>query len=270
MIPVLKVKDNDGNVQTISIVAAPSMLAPHAESHGKSGADPITPDDIGAAAKIHSHTAADVGASSVGHTHTAEDVGAAPKKHTHTVDEVSGVANLSNEHMWARSRYVEVLGAEASGTLLLGGYAVTEYLVSDTISVNPHTGEISLVNAETVLQPNLNGKVQGKYAVCAAFVVNGVVDKWQVDNNKVVLKIPADATLIVRYGSGGNNSWDIDKYHTINTAIEVVGYVNASEENAYPVDDEYLYTYMGRVGGKTGFDVLSDTDVLNVLLGVTE
>ena len=268
MIPILKVKDNDGNVQTISVVAAPSVYAPHADSHGKSGADPITPDAIDAAHKNHTHTAEDLGAAKKNHTHTAEDLGAASKKHTHTADEVSGVVNISNHHLWVKCRYAEVLGAETSGTNVIFGHSTTEILVSDAISVNPHTGEISLVNAETVLFPDLNGKAQGKYVVLAVHVVNGVVDKWQSDNNKVVRKISADATL--SEGSyGSNNWWDIDKYCTVSTAIEVVGYVNDSDENAYPVDDDFLYAYMGRIGGKTGFNVLSESDVLNTLSEVT-
>ena len=268
MIPILKVKDNEGNVQTISVVAAPSVYSPHAESHGKSGKDPITPEAIGAAHKDHSHTTEEVGAADRDHTHTAEDVGAASKKHTHTADEVYGVVNISNHHLWAKSHYVEVLGAERSGTNVISGYSTTEILVSDAISVNPHTGEISLVNAETVLFPDLNGKAQGKYVVLAVHVVNGVVDKWQFDNNKVVHKISADATL--SEGSyGSNNWWNIDKYCTVSTAIEVVGYVNDAEANAYPVDDDFLYVYMGRIGGKTGFNVLSESDVLNTLSEVT-
>ena len=254
MIPILKVRDNDGNVQTISVVAAPSVYAPHGASHSKGGTDYISPEAIDAARKNH--------------THTADEVGAAEKNHTHTADEVSGVVNISNHHLWAKCRYVEVLGAERSGTNVISGYSTTEILVSDAISVNPHTGEISLVNAETVLFPDLNGKAQGKYVVLAVHVVNGVVDKWQVDNNNVLIKVPADATLS-KGSYGSNNWWDIDKYCTVNYALEVVGYVNDAEANAYPVDDDFLYAYMGRIGGKTGFNVLSESDVLNTLSEVT-
>lgn len=48
-----------------------------------------TPASIGAADADHTHTAADVGAADVDHTHTAEDVGAASADHTHTLESLN-------------------------------------------------------------------------------------------------------------------------------------------------------------------------------------
>lgn len=99
MIPILKVRDNDGNVQAISVVAAPSVLAPHADSHSKDGTDPITPAGIGAAEAEH--------------THTAEDVGAAEQEHTHTVDDVEELEERITEAASnAADKAIDALGIE--------------------------------------------------------------------------------------------------------------------------------------------------------------
>lgn len=170
------------------------------------------------------------------------------------------IQNISNEHLWAKSHYAEVL-TEQKNAIVCGGnwYATTEFLYSDEIRVDPHTGGIMLVNAQSVLAPNADSVIKGKYVAYEANVVDGIANS--------VDKIPADAQITIFYGSSANR-WDIDKKYVVSSAIEVVGYVNDAEANAYPVDDDFMYTYLGRIGGKTGFDVLSDTDVLNALLGV--
>lgn len=54
MIPVMRVRDENGNVKDVVAVAAPTMPAPHAQKHGVGGSDPITLEMIGASdAKTH-------------------------------------------------------------------------------------------------------------------------------------------------------------------------------------------------------------------------
>ena len=122
MIPILKVRDNEGNVQTISVVAAPSVYAPHGASHSKGGTDYISPASIGAAEK--------------GHSHTAEDVGAAEKEHTHTIADVEELDERITEAENKATEAVRV--AETSAHIATGSYegkgrtgAVTIELVFD-------------------------------------------------------------------------------------------------------------------------------------------
>lgn len=48
MVPILKVRLPDGTVKPIAVVAAPNLLAPHADSHAVDGTDPLKPEDVGA------------------------------------------------------------------------------------------------------------------------------------------------------------------------------------------------------------------------------
>lgn len=57
----------------------------HAARHAAGGADPITPDAIGAATSGHTHTLASLGAAAANHTHTPASIGAAAANHTHTL-----------------------------------------------------------------------------------------------------------------------------------------------------------------------------------------
>lgn len=267
MFPILKVRDKDGNVRTISVVAAPSVLSPHAESHKPTGKDPITPESIGAAHKNHSHTAAQVGASPIGHKHTAADVGAAEAEHTHVIADVEELAeritevkeiaerinSISNEHLWAKSHYAESLGAAYS----ISKYNYNYVTVCDGIVVNPKTGEITTVNPHSVEFYKVIEE-KGKYLDGRREGSTSAVD--------MLFKIGENAI----FTNQTSNPSFLSDLSPVSARLETVGYVNSADENAYPIDDEFLYTYRGRIGGTTGFDVLSDTDVLNVLLGVTE
>lgn len=51
MVPILKVRLPDGTVKPIAVVAAPNLLAPHADSHAVDGTDPLKPEDVGALKK---------------------------------------------------------------------------------------------------------------------------------------------------------------------------------------------------------------------------
>lgn len=51
MVPILKVRLPDGTVKPIAVVAAPNLLAPHADSHAVDGTDPLKPEDVGAVKK---------------------------------------------------------------------------------------------------------------------------------------------------------------------------------------------------------------------------
>lgn len=58
MVSILKVRLPDGTVKPIAVVAAPNLLAPHADSHKPGGDDALTPEDIGAAKVEHTHSIA--------------------------------------------------------------------------------------------------------------------------------------------------------------------------------------------------------------------
>lgn len=66
--------------------------AVHAARHASSGADPITPASIGAAAANHTHTPASIGAAAANHTHTLASLGAAAANHTHTPASIGAAA----------------------------------------------------------------------------------------------------------------------------------------------------------------------------------
>ena len=61
----------------------------HASRHSATGADPISPESIGAAAANHTHSAKDVGAAEAGHTHTPESIGAAAKSHNQAASTIT-------------------------------------------------------------------------------------------------------------------------------------------------------------------------------------
>ena len=159
------------------------------------------------------------------------------------------MGQLSNEHLWAKSLYGELL-TEASSGLQYATNIVLTLTICDSVTINPKTGEITLVGVQSVASGSINGVVQGRY-----------VDMRSTSG--VLHKVPEDATVTV-----SGTAVTVSPTLSVSTAIEVVGYVNDVDENAHADDENYFYTYVGRIGGKTGFDVLSDTDVLNTLLGV--
>lgn len=138
MIPILKVRDKDGNVRTISVVAAPRVLSPHAESHKPTGKDPITPESIGAADKNHTHTAADVGASPVGHKHTAADVEAAEKDHTHTAEDI-GAATTDTYYAAILDNWIDGEGYFYQ-TIAISGICEDDNPIVDICAVDVEAG----------------------------------------------------------------------------------------------------------------------------------
>ena len=64
----------------------------HASRHHTTGADPISPADIGAAPAGHGHTPESIGAAPANHGHTPESIGAAAANHGHTPESIGAAA----------------------------------------------------------------------------------------------------------------------------------------------------------------------------------
>ena len=64
----------DGKVPPVQLPAMNYAPSTHASQHASSGADPITPAAIGAAASDHTHTPASIGAAASYHNHSASNI----------------------------------------------------------------------------------------------------------------------------------------------------------------------------------------------------
>lgn len=98
---VLKFRDeSDKFVGILSIKGDkgdPGGLYGHASQHAIGGSDVLTPEAIGAASDMHSHTPEEIGASPANHSHTAEEIGAATADHSHTAEEI-GASREGHNH----------------------------------------------------------------------------------------------------------------------------------------------------------------------------
>lgn len=98
---VLKFRDeSDKFVGILSIKGDkgdPGGLYGHASQHAIGGSDVLTPEAIGAASDMHSHTPEEIGASPANHSHTADEIGAATADHSHTAEEI-GASREGHNH----------------------------------------------------------------------------------------------------------------------------------------------------------------------------
>ena len=93
-IGTLDLKIGDGITRWIDLPVdvLHSTTPPHKNTHIAGGRDALTPEDLNAADRIHTHTPDEAGAAPAVHSHIPADIGAANKVHTHTPEEAGAAA----------------------------------------------------------------------------------------------------------------------------------------------------------------------------------
>lgn len=122
----------------------------------------IVPENIGAAEKVHTHSASDITSGTISkdilpalsasdfdaapssHTHTAEEIGASPSSHTHTAEEI-GASPSSHTHTASE------VGALSSS----GGTVSGELKVSGNLKIDSN-GDLILQGSDVVLKEGTN------------------------------------------------------------------------------------------------------------------
>lgn len=91
----LKIGDGITRWADLPLDVLHATTPPHKNTHISGGRDALTPEDLNAADRVHTHTPSECGAAPEVHSHVPSDIGAANEIHTHTPDEV-GLENIPN------------------------------------------------------------------------------------------------------------------------------------------------------------------------------
>lgn len=89
-IGTLDLKIGDGITRWIDLPVdvLHSTTPPHKNTHIAGGRDALTPEDLNAADRIHTHTPEEAGAAAEHHTHIPTECGAAPTVHSHIPEDI--------------------------------------------------------------------------------------------------------------------------------------------------------------------------------------
>lgn len=156
----------------------------------------------------------------------------------------SVLGGLGNEYVWERYGTIPAhYAVENAGRVTIQQTnTATTYYIGDAVTVDS-AGKVSIVNERqvTVSWSNRND-LQGKYLRNNA----GYLDA------NLVYYAPANAIFYDEFGYPNiMYANDLSKVVGYAESLGLVGYVNSSDPNAYPVNDGYTYTPLGMLGDKT-------------------
>ena len=171
-------------------------------------------------------------------------------------DDVFGVlsrlhSGLGNEYLWRKSVSSEAIVLDNASTTSnipygMGASFYMEYADEAKIV----DGVFTLVNPSTANFPMDTSTAQN----LAKLLPNKYIKEVLTDTGEVLLQGFCVAS------ESDSSSLEIEyKIATVGEKVEVVGYVNSPDPNAYPVDDGSTYAALGQLGNKVQIAIASYT-----------
>lgn len=212
--------------------------AKHAENHAEGGSDPITPEMIGAQAKLTGVEGQMVGFDAEGNVVAME-----------MPESGMGV----NDYVWAKKQidsyvyHTKTISGLDDDSCFLNASSPSNYThirVSDTLddAIRGVYTEYTAFDVANRLQ------LQGKY------IRSAKTDYCNYNTNafSAIFYVATNATMQIS-SSMYVHVFPCTLYYNINPVMSLVNYVNSPDINTYPpeVDDGLIYEYLGQMGEKT-------------------